>query len=189
MNRLLMQHSTLAVIAVTGMLAGCDTDQRYFELAQQSVARQAEQNKEIAQQSQRVAEASHELVQADARARADLLAAQQSLEAGLQAERSRLDAGRDQLAVDRQQLAEAIQREPLIAQALWSVALLSCAVLPVILCIYLLRALAASDPGQDLGELLVHELAADQSVLLPPPAPKVPRLEQDAPQLGNESQS
>lgn len=184
-----MRHSTLAVIAATWMLVGCDEDQRYVELAQQSVARQAEQNMAMAEQSQRVADASHALVQADAQARAEMVAAQHDLETSLQAERSQLNAARDQLADDRLQLAEAIQREPLIANALWSAALLIAAILPVILCVYLIRIMATTDAGQDLGELLVHELAADQSVLLPSQTSQVSRLEQDAPQLPDESPS
>ena len=167
---------------------GCSTaDDRLRELSEQSVARQADQNKAIARQSQQVAEAAHELVQADARARADLIAAQQSLETSLQAERSRLDQQRENLDQDRQALAAAKVREPIIANSILSAGLLVALVLPLVICIYLLRTLGTNDPGQDLGEVLVYELSASQPMLLPPP-PAFPRLKQDAPPSGDKLQ-
>ena len=57
---------TSALLVVMCVIGCSSSDERYVELSQQSVARQAEQNHEIAQQSQKVAEATHELVQADA---------------------------------------------------------------------------------------------------------------------------
>jgi hypothetical protein len=155
---------------------GCSSsDERYVELSQQSVARQAEQNHEIAQQSQKVAEATHELVQADARARAELIEAQRSLEEGLQAERSKLDNERDKLELDRQALATAKEREPIIANAIWSAALLVAVVLPLVLGIYLIRTVGIDGPSHDLAELLVYELTSEQSPLLPAPEAKLPQ--------------
>jgi hypothetical protein len=160
---------------------GCSTqDDRYVELSQQSVARQAEQNQQVTRQSQQVAEAAHELVQADAQARVELVAAQRSLQEGLQAERSNLDYERDKLEQDRRALAAAKEREPVVAQTIWSAALLVAVVLPLVLCIYLIRTLGTNEPGHDLNELLIYELTAEQPTLLPSTPMAVPRLEQAA---------
>src|SRR5579859_6665142 len=64
-----------AVLGIAALIGCSSSDERYVELSQQSVARQAEQNQQIARQSQQVAEAAHELVQADARSRAELIEA------------------------------------------------------------------------------------------------------------------
>jgi hypothetical protein len=165
---------TLVVMCVIGCSA---SDERLVELSQQSVARQAEQNHEIAQQSQKVAEATHDLVQADARAWAELIEAQHSLEAGIQAERDSLDQQRQNLEKDRQSLANAREREPVIAQAIGAAACLLAVTACVVFCIYLVRTTSSSPAELDLNELLLTELTADQpSFLLPAPAPRPDQL-------------
>jgi hypothetical protein len=173
---------TSALLVAVGVIGCSSSDERFVELAQQSVARQAEQNHEIAQQSQKVAETTHELVQADARARAELIEAQRSLEESLQAARSKLDNERDKLELDRQALATAKEREPIVASAIWSAALLVAVVLPLVLCIYLIRTVGTDAPSHDLAELLVYELTSEQSLLLPMPQAKSPRQELAPPQ-------
>jgi hypothetical protein len=178
--RILLWAGTVLVVAC---VIGCSSsDDRYVELSQQSVARQAEQNRQMAQQSQRVAEATHELVQADARARTEMFDAQRSLEEALQVERAKLDGERDRLEQDRQALAQAKVREPIIASAIISAALLVAAILPLILAIYLIRAFRSREPEQDLAELLVLELISEQSMLLPAPQAKSPCPELAPPQ-------
>ena len=172
----------VSALLAAGSVTGCSTsDDRYVELSQQSVARQAEQNQQIAQQSQQIAEAAHELVQADARARTELIEAQRSLEESLQAERSKLDVERDKLEQNRQDLAIAKQREPVIANAIWSAAILVAVVLPIVLYIYLIRTLGTTEPGHDLSELLVYELTAEQPALLPTSPAAVAQIEQSPP--------
>ncbi len=170
--RILLRAGTALVVAC---VIGCSSsDDRYVELSQQSVARQAEQNRQMAQQSQQVAEATHELMQADARARAEMINAQRSLEEGLQAERAKLDGERDRLEQDRQVFAKAKEREPIVASAIFSAALLVAAILPLVLAIYLIRASGGREPEQDLAELLMHELFSEQSMLLPAPLARSP---------------
>ena len=180
MRRILILWRASVLLAVVCVIGCSSPDERYVELSRESVARQAEQNQQIARQSQQVAEAAHELVQADARARAELLEAQRTLELGVQSERSKLDTERDRLEQDRQELSAAKERESVIANALYSAAILVAVVLPLVLCIYLVRALGTGEPSQDLSELLVYELTTKQPTLLPllPPA-DLPRLEQD----------
>jgi hypothetical protein len=158
---------------------GCSSsDERFVELSQQSIARQAEQNRQVARQSQQVAEATHELVQADAHARTELIEAQHQLEAGIQAERDSLDQQRQNLEKDRQSLAAAREREPVIAQAIGVAACLLAVTACVIFCIYLVRAASSSPAELDLNELLLTELMADQpSFLLPRPSLRLPSAE------------
>ena len=172
-------HFIVLILAATTVLAGCEqTDDRLVRLSEQSVARQAEQNHEIAQQSKKVAEATHELVRADARARAELIEAQHELEAGIQAERDKLDQQRLTLEQDRQSVAAARVREPVIAEAIGAASTLLVVSAAVVLCIYLIRATSSSPAEPELNELLLTELMADQpSFLLPKPPLPVPLAE------------
>ncbi len=166
------------VLLVLMSVIGCSTsDDRLVELSEEAMKRQAEQNRQIAQQSQQVAEAAHELVQADAQSRKELFESQRSLEAGIQAERLRLDEERHELERDRQALAVAKIREPIVAATIWSAAVFVAVVLPLVLCIYLVRNLGSSEPSQNLTELLVHELTSPQPTLLPPIPADLPSLD------------
>jgi hypothetical protein len=163
---------TALMLAMTTTLTGCDRDdERLVRLSEQSVARQAEQNRQMAQQSQQVADATRSLVEADARARTELIEAQHQLETGIQAERGSLDQQRQRLEQDRQSLAAAREREPVIAEAIGVAACLLAVMTCVVFCIYLVRATSSSPAESDLNELLLTELMADQSsFLLPRPA-------------------
>lgn len=108
------------------------------------------------------------MVQADARARAELIEAQRSLELGLQSARDRIDVERDRLEQDRQALAAAKERESIVASAIGSAALLAAIVLPLVLCIYLIRTLGGGSSSEDLGELLIYEFRTQEPTLLPP---------------------
>jgi hypothetical protein len=169
-------HCTVLILAAT--LAGCDRDERLMRLSEQSLARQAEQNRQMAQQSQQVADATRSLVEADARARAELIEAQHELEAGIQTERDKLDQQRQILEQDRQSVAAARVREPVIAQAIGAAACLLAVMACVVLCIFLVRATSGSPAESDLNELLLTELMADQpSFLLPRPTLPLPVAE------------
>ncbi len=102
-------------------------------------------------------------VQADARARAELIEAQRSLELGLQSARDRIDVERDRLEQDRQALAAAKERESIVASAIGSAALLAAIVLPLVLCIYLIRTLGGGSSSEDLGELLIYEFRTQET--------------------------
>jgi hypothetical protein len=149
-------------------------------VSERSVARQAEQNQQIARQSQEVSQATHDLVQADAKARAELVAAPRSLQESLQTERSRLDQQRDKLEQDRQALVAANVREPIIANAISGAALLLAVLLPLMLCIYLLRSFGPSEPSHALNDWLIDELTSEQSPLLSAPQTSLPRPDRTA---------
>ena len=79
------------------LAAGCSDsrDERFRQLAEQSLRQQSEQNKRLAEQSGQIAEASRRLVEGDAAARKDLLAARKQLTSELHSERADLDRQRE----------------------------------------------------------------------------------------------
>ena len=175
------------VVALTLPLIGCAPlpdarDQRLAEVAQQSVAVQAQQNEHIARQSQTVAEQSRHLAEAtqqfvsqDAAARQQLLAAQENLNSQLQQQRATIDAGRDALEQERRLLAAERQREPILAASIESLGLILACLLPLALCGLLLWRLGRVEPDDAaMAELLVCELTSEQPRWLPglgaPPA-------------------
>jgi len=177
MMRLWIPRLTSALLIAVCVIGCSSSDERYVELSQQSVARQAEQNRQMAQQSQQVAEATRSLVEADARARVELIEAQQSLEAGIQTERESLDRQRQKLEQDRQSVAAARQREPVIAEAIGAAMSLLVVAAAIVFCIYLVRVTSSSPTEADLNELLLTELMADQpSLFLPAPVPRPDQL-------------
>ena len=145
-------------------------DERLLELSQESLERQAQQNDHIAAQSQETAEASRQLVEADAQARREIIEVHKEL----QAERSSLDRQYDELERERKQISQSRQHDPIIANALLTIGLLIVSVLPLLVCIYLLRGLWGGTPDEAVGELLIAELASEASALLPNDSPRLP---------------
>ena len=191
-------------VALTLLLIGCAPppdlrDQRLAEVAQQSVAVQAQQNEQIARQSQataeqgrQLAEATKQLVAKDAEARQQLLAAHEKLHAQLQQQRASIDAGRDALEQERRQLAAERQREPILAASIETLGLILACLLPLTLCGLLLWRLGRVEPDDAaVAELLVCELTSDRPRLLPglvsppalpqdQPAPRLPDRPEDS---------
>jgi multidrug resistance efflux pump len=155
--------------------AGCDEDDRVAKMATQAAQRQAEQNLQMAQLRGQVAEGSKRLVEADARARAELTALQHDL----QQSQADLRRQRDQLEADRRGLAAERGRDPIIAAAITTLGLVLACLLPLLLCIYVLRGLRGSaETEAAVAEVLLAEFTDDVPVLLPPPQP-TPALDHD----------
>lgn len=148
------QHQLIPWIVVPMVLVsilGCDEDRRLVELARESTARQAEQNRQMADVTRRAAEATQRVVEAQ----------------------TNLDQQRHELDSERKQIATQRHRDPLIAAAIsTSVILLAC-LLPLVFSIYVLRcASCESSDNTQLAELLVLEMTTDQPRFLerlPPP--------------------
>ncbi len=158
------------------LIPGCsDPDARLSRLAEQSLENQAKQNDQMAKHSQAVSEASRELVAADAKARQEMITAQGNLQQELQSERSGLDRQHEDLEHERQQIAATRNRDPILAGAIVSAAVLLACALPILLCLFVVRALAQQNPDDAVGDLLVQELVADESLLLP--RPMLPAIE------------
>ena len=167
-----------AMLITLILVVGCSSqDERLVELSETNMSRQAAQNEQMARQSQQVAEGSRQLVEADARARQELVEAQRSLQNDLQAERASLDRQHAELEEDRRDLAADRKREPILAAVIWSVALLTACVLPILLAIYVIRSIGTGEPEQALSELLIHELTAEQPILLPTLGPAPEQIE------------
>lgn len=155
------------ILLTFAVVTGCDQDERYVRLAQEADRRQAEQNQEIAYQNHRIADATKQLVEADAKARQEMAAQSRDL----QAERAEVGHQRDALEADRRKLASQRQWDSLVASAIDNSGLLLVCVLPLLLCLLLLRDLGSGDKEEALGEVLAIELAAKEpSLLLPPNA-------------------
>jgi len=153
-------------------------DQRLADFAERSMQEQSRQNEHIARQSQTVvaeshklAEAAQEMVAHDAQARQELVAAQDRLNVQLNEQRASIDAGRDQLEQERKQIAEQRHRDPILAASIQTAGLLAAALLPLLVCVYIIRQIGRSEPDDAaVAELLVHELATDRPRLLPGPS-------------------
>ena len=158
---------------------GCssDPDERLARFAEQSVATQKEQNQMLARQSeavirenQRVTEAAQALVEQDATARQEMVAAQRQLSEQFHAERSGIDRERAGLEQERREIAAQRQRDPVVAEAVHVVGMLLLCLTPLALAGYALYRLdRGRGDGDDLGELLIAELASDTPRLLPAP--------------------
>lgn len=182
-------RTTRRLLLITLSLAqiGCDSapDQRLVDLARQNAEVQARQNEHLAQQSQavvqqsqRLAEATQKLVEQDAETRRELVQAQQQLHTGVAAERANVDRQRETLESERRELATQRGRDPIIAATVQGVGVLLACLLPLLVCLYVLRHLGCETPDQDaLGELLVSELTSARPLFLPTCAASVPRLE------------
>lgn len=168
--------SMLPALVLVAML-GCssDPDERLARFAEQSVATQKEQNQMLARQSeavirenQRVTEAAQALVEQDATARQEMVAAQRQLSEQFHAERSDIDRERAGLEQERREIAAQRQRDPVVAEAVHIVGMLLACLTPLALAGYALYRLDRGlDHGEDLGELLIAELASDSPRLLP----------------------
>jgi hypothetical protein len=175
-DRRLPNGALVILLAMAGCSPALDMrDQRLAEFAHQSMEEQAKQNQTIArqaeavvQESQQLAEASKELVASDAKARQDLIGSQERLTAQLHQQRATVDAGRDQLEEERQRIADQRHRDPLLAAAIQNVGLIIACLLPLLVCIVVIRQMSSSEPDDGaVAELLVSELTSDQPRLLP----------------------
>jgi hypothetical protein len=109
-----------------------------------------------------------------------LVAAQDRLNVQLNEQRAAIDAGPDQLEQERRQLAEQRHRDPILAASIHTVGLIAAALLPLLVCVYIIRQIGRSEPDDAaVAELLVHELVTDQPCLLPGPSLR-PALEHHA---------
>lgn len=175
----------IVIMALLTLLAviGCSDaapdmrDQRLADFAQQSVHQQAKQNEHMArqseavvQESQQLAEASKELVAKDAEARREMVTAQRELTSQLNEQRASIDTDRDELEEERKQIAEQRHRDPIIASSIQTIGLILVCLLPLIVCVYVLRQMNRSDPDDAaVAELLACELVSDEPRLLAGP--------------------
>jgi len=174
-----MRTTLRLIVTVMLMMSwiGCGSpDDRLVELARESAARQAEQNRQMSQLQHQVAEGSRQLVEADALARQELTRLQRDLQ-GHQAE---VGHQRDALEIERREIAAQRRWESLLGPALVAAATLVACLVPLLICLRVVRGLGAADTGEEaLAEFLVQELVAERPVILPTASPQPARLGND----------
>jgi hypothetical protein len=158
------------LILTTLLLTGCgtSTDERLLQQAKEHAAQQAETHRQMARQQQEVAEGSLRLIEADAKAREEMA----SMQNGLREDQAAIGRQRDQLEVERREIASQRHRDPLVAAAIVNVGLVIAALLPLLVCVYVLWSVARTrDADEAVTELLVEEIVSDKPRLLPPILP------------------
>jgi hypothetical protein len=141
---------------------GCNSsDDRLVELSRQSADRQAEQNRLVETNNRQVLEATNRLVEADAKSRAE----SDELHRQIESERAGINEQRDALEKERQQIAEARNRDPIVAESIQAVGGLIAAILPLLVCLFLLRGLFHKSDQEALAEVLIEDLVSRQPLL------------------------
>jgi hypothetical protein len=138
----------------------------------------AQQSQAVVQQSQRLTEAAQALVEKDAVARRELIQAQHQFHSGVATERASVDRQREAMETERRELATQRQRDPIIAEAVQGLGIPLACLMPLVICLYVLRHLGTdSNDHEALSELLVCELTSERPLFLPPPSGIAPRLQ------------
>jgi hypothetical protein len=157
---------------LVGLIAiGCNSgDERLVELRRQSADRQAEQNRLVETNNHQVLEATDRLVEADAKSRAENI----ELHRQIEAERSGVNQQRDALEQERRQIAQERNRDPIVADSILAVGGLIAAILPLLVCLFLLRGLFHKSDQEALAEVLVEDLVSRRPLLSGPAAVSLP---------------
>jgi hypothetical protein len=158
------------------LAGGCEpsSEGKLAELAERSLAEQARQNERLSQQSQQIADASRLLVEADAQSRQQMIQAHAALQKDIRDGQASIEQQRDKLELERKEIAAQRHRDPLVAVSVNFLAISIACGLPLLLAGYVLYVASRchADDGA-VGELLIDELAADRSPLLPPSEPRL----------------
>jgi hypothetical protein len=150
---------------------GCSSgDERMVELSRQSADRQAEQNRLVETNNRQVLEATNKLVEADAKSRTENI----ELHRQIEAERSGVNQQRDVLEQERRQIAQERNRDPIVADSILAVGGLIAAILPLVVCLFLLRGLFHRSDQEALAEVLVEDLVSRQPLLSGPTSVSLP---------------
>ena len=158
--------TTILMAATTLLTAGCDDkDERLARQAAESMQRQAEQNKQMADLQKEVAQGAHKLVEADAEARAEFVA----MQGQLQEQQAETGRQRDQLEDDRRTWAAHRRSDPVVAAAITSVGLGIACLLPLVVCWFLLARGPSGEDDALVSEVLIQDIVSDEPVFLPSP--------------------
>ena len=175
--RLRLIWIALLLLALIGI--GCSSgDKRLVELSRESTNRQAEQNRLVENNNHEVLEATNRLVEADAKSRTE----NNDLHRQIEAERSGVNEQRDALEQERRQIASERTRDPIIADSIQAAAGLIAAILPLLICLFLLRGLFQRPVDETLAEVLIEDLVSQHPLLSKPEPASLPRTER-APRL------
>ena len=170
----------IAWMPLAALVVGCSSppDAQLVEMARDHAARQTELNRQTIELQKEITEGSRRLVEADAAARSEMVALQHDL----QADQQEIGRQRDLLEQERKEIARQRFRDQAVAITFSTIGLLLICGLPLLLCIYVLRAVRTSEaPDAALTEVLINELTADQPRLLTPRRRLPPREEPASP--------
>ena len=158
----------LTIPMLLSMMLGCSSNEEseLAAMARRELDRMSAQSESLMRHSQEVSETARHLVEADANARKELTEFQSRLQADIESERQNVDRQRDELESERRQIARDRNRDPIIAAALVQSTTLVLAALPLVICLFLFRAVENENAEVAVGEMLVHELLADEPLLL-----------------------
>ena len=193
------RHKIIRVLMMilSAATTGCrdHTDARIEQVMRESLERQAEQNRHIAEQSRLSADSVRRVVEAESETRTEVVDLQrdiverdneererlaeltQSAQNNLNAERVGLDKQRASLEQERQQLAVERSRDPIIAQMIGTVGVLVACTIPLLLAGYVFYSLTrGSDDESIVNEILLSEVTANCPTF----------LSQDNPRLANQ---
>jgi hypothetical protein len=153
---------TAPALIVLITISGCSSgDDRLIELSRQSTDRQAEQNRLVETNNRQLLEATDKLVEADAKGRTENL----ELHRQIETERSGINQQRDALEQERRQIAEQRNRDPIVAESIQAFAGLIAAILPLFVCLVLLRGLFHRSDQETLAEVLIQDFVSRQPLL------------------------
>jgi hypothetical protein len=157
---------------LVGLIAiGCSSgDERFVELSRESADHQVEQNRLVETNNRQVLEATDRLVAADAKSRTENI----ELHRQIEAECSGVNQQRDALEQERRQIAQERNRDPIVADSILAVGGLIAAILPLLVCLFLLRGLFHKSDQEALAEVLVEDLVSRQALLSGPAAVSLP---------------
>ncbi len=162
----------VAVVGVTG--CSDPPDERIVEMAREQAARQAEQSRQMAEMQNEIMQGSRQMIEADAESRREMILLQRDL----QADQHEIGRQRDLLEGERKQIARQRFRDQAVAAAFSTFGLLLICALPLLLCVYVLRAVQTPETSDaTLTELLVREFTADEPRLLAHPGRMLPQEE------------
>ncbi len=166
------------VVLLTLVIVGCtSSDDRLVEMAREDAARQAETQRQMDELQKQVAEGARQLAESDAKARENLTAMQHDL----QTAQAEIGRQRDLLEEDRREIAAQREQDPIVAAAILDVGILLACLLPLALCVYVLRvACRAGESDSAVAEFLVEELVASEPRLSLPGRSSLPAIEHRA---------
>ena len=143
-----MKNTLLLVITilVTALAAGCQSnDERLVEMSQRQADREAEHVRQMTQLQQQVAEGSRRLVEADAESRKELT----ELQRDLRNDQATVGQQRDALETERRQIAAERRWDSVVGPAITGATILIACVLPLVLCVMVLRGLRHPQQSND----------------------------------------
>lgn len=165
-----MFKNPILLMLMTVIATSCDNgDARVAAVATAAAERQAQQSNEMAKAHGELTQGARELVQSAARSQESLVTIQRELET----QQAEVGHQRDLLEKERQAIATQRRTDPVIANAVLQLGLLSICSLPLVICWYLLRSPGTVEADRLVNEILIEELTTAQPRLLPGPIAKL----------------